>query len=82
MNKYVAKVEGMKCGMCESHVNDAIRKAFDVKKVNSSRIKCETEIFAEKELSLDDIKNVIQAEGYKVGEVRKEEAIKTFLGWK
>lgn len=23
---------GMKCGMCESHVNDAVRKAADVKK--------------------------------------------------
>lgn len=22
----------MKCGMCESHVNDAVRKAADVKK--------------------------------------------------
>ena len=32
MNKYIVKVNGMKCGMCEAHVNDAIRKAFDVKR--------------------------------------------------
>ena len=82
MNKYTVKVEGMKCGMCEAHVNNAIRKAFDVKKVNSSKDKCLTEIISEKDLSEDSIKNVIQAEGYKVGEIVKEEAVKTFLGWK
>ena len=27
------KINGMACGMCESHVNDAIRNAFSVKKV-------------------------------------------------
>ncbi len=25
------KINGMACGMCESHVNDAIRTAFSVK---------------------------------------------------
>lgn len=32
-------------GMCEAHMNDAIRKAFPVKKVTSSRRKGETVIF-------------------------------------
>ena len=32
MYKITAEVEGMACGMCEAHVNDAIRVAFDVKK--------------------------------------------------
>ena len=27
------KIDGMMCGMCESHINDAIRKDFSVKKV-------------------------------------------------
>ena len=35
MIKYTVTVEGMQCGMCEAHVNDAVRKAFPVKKVNS-----------------------------------------------
>ena len=39
MWKYTAQVDGMMCGMCESHVNDAVRKAFPVKKVTSSRSK-------------------------------------------
>ena len=28
MWKYTIQVDGMMCGMCESHVNDAVRKAF------------------------------------------------------
>ena len=82
MNKYIVTVEGMKCGMCEAHVNNAIRKAFDVKKVNSSKDKCLTEIIVEKDIPEENIKNVIQAEGYKVGEIKKEEAVKSLLSWK
>ena len=42
MTKTVLKIDGMMCGMCESHVNDAIRTAFAVKKVSSSHAKGET----------------------------------------
>ena len=37
--KYMIQVNGMMFGMYESHVNNAIRKAFPVKKVTSSRSK-------------------------------------------
>ena len=47
MVKITLEVEGMACGMCEAHVNDAIRKAFPVKKVTSSHTKGKTEILAE-----------------------------------
>jgi copper chaperone CopZ len=36
MVKIVLTVEGMMCGMCESHINDAVRTDFPVKKVTSS----------------------------------------------
>ena len=40
MEKITVEVSGMMCGMCEAHINDAVRKAFpDVEKVNSSRAK-------------------------------------------
>ena len=42
MTKTTLKIDGMMCGMCESHMNDAIRKAFNVKKVTSSHSKGET----------------------------------------
>ena len=43
MIQTIVKVEGMMCGMCEAHVNDAIRKAVPAKKVTSSHKKGETE---------------------------------------
>ena len=39
MIKTIVSVDGMACGMCEAHINDAIRAAFPVKKVTSSRAK-------------------------------------------
>lgn len=39
MYQYIIGVEGMACGMCEAHVNDAVRNAFQVKKVTSSHTK-------------------------------------------
>ena len=37
MQEITVGVDGMMCGMCESHVNDAVRAAFPtVKKVSSS----------------------------------------------
>jgi copper chaperone CopZ len=44
MVKIVLKVDGMMCGMCESHINDAVRGAFPVKKVTSSHAKGQTVI--------------------------------------
>ena len=38
------KVNGMMCGMCESHINDVVRKTAQVKKVTSSHTKGETVI--------------------------------------
>ena len=56
MWKYTAQVDGMMCGMCESHVNDAVRKAFPVKKVTSSRSKKETTVIAETDLDKDALR--------------------------
>ena len=32
MWKYTVEVSGMVCGMCEAHVNDAVRKGCPVKR--------------------------------------------------
>lgn len=72
MWKYTVRVTGMMCGMCESHVNDAVRRAFPVKKVTSSRSKKETTVIAETELDEDALRAAISATGYEVGEIRKE----------
>ena len=52
--------------------NDAVRKAFPVKKVTSSRSKKETTAIAETNLDEDALRAAISATGYEVGEIRKE----------
>ena len=70
MLEITLKINGMACGMCEAHVNDAIRQAFKVKKVSSSHSKGETVIIAE---DIDDemIREVIEKTGYKLVEIQK-----------
>ena len=34
MVKITLEVKGMACGMCESHINDTVRRQFEVKKVS------------------------------------------------
>ena len=72
MWKYTIRVDGMMCSMCESHVNDAVRRAFPVKKVTSSRSKRKTTVIAETELDEGALRAAISATGYDVGEIRKE----------
>lgn len=72
MWRYTIHVDGMMCGMCESHVNDAVRKAFPVKRVASSRSKSETTVLAERELDEGALRAAVSAAGYGVGEIRKE----------
>ena len=72
MWKYTIQVDGMMCGMCESHVNDAVRRAFPVKKVTSSRSRNETTVIAEAELDETALGAAISATGYDVGEILKE----------
>ena len=64
MWKYTIRVEGMMCAMCESHVNDAVRKAFPVKKVTSSRGKNETTVVTEAELDEAALGAAISAIGF------------------
>ena len=69
MFETIVTVDGMMCGMCESHVNDAIRKAFPVKKVTSSHKKGETVILSDAPLDADKLREAINATGYQVGDI-------------
>lgn len=72
MIKTTVEVDGMMCGMCESHVNDAIRKAFKVKKVNSSHTKSRTVIESEEALNEDALRKAITETGYEVKGITSE----------
>lgn len=72
MQKIIVQVDGMMCGMCEAHVNDAVRKAFPVKKVTSSHSKGETVILTEEDIDETALRSTINATGYEVKSVSKE----------
>ncbi len=73
MIKTTLKIDGMMCGMCESHINDAVRNSFDVKKVNSSHTKGETVIVSKEAPDEEKIKSVIDKTGYELKSVSSEE---------
>ena len=79
MKKSTVKVEGMRCGMCESHVNDIVRRNFNVKKVTSSHVKGETVILSEQPIDAEQLVRVISADGYGASDVREEEYVKKGL---
>ena len=85
MDKTILNIDGMMCGMCESHLNDAVRAAFEsenrgeLKKVRSSHKKGECEIISLSPLDeklLEKLKNAIDKTGYKILEIKSEDYVK------
>ena len=66
MIQTIIKVDGMMCNMCETHVNEAVRKAVNVKKVTSSHTKGETVILSDEAIDEEKIKAAINETGYTV----------------
>ena len=66
MIKTTVGIDGMMCGMCESHINDVVRKNFKVKKVTSSHVKALCEIISENEIDESKLKKAISDTGYSV----------------
>ena len=46
MTRTVVGIDGMACSMCESHVNDIVRRNFHVKSVKASHKKKQAEIIS------------------------------------
>ena len=69
MIETIVRVDGMMCGMCESHINDAVRSHFQVKKVSSSHTKGRTVIQSQEPLDREQLVRVINDTGYQAGEV-------------
>lgn len=72
MIKTTLKIDGMMCGMCESHINDTIRQNFKIKKVTSSHSKGTTEIISEDPLDEASVKEAVGKTGYKVLDIKAE----------
>ena len=64
MTKITVKIDGMMCGMCESHMNDTMRQNFNGKKVTSSPAQGETVMNAEEDISDEKLKDAVEKTGY------------------
>ena len=64
MIKVYLDVEGMRCSMCEAHVNDIVRKTSKVKKVKASFKKKEVLIIMEDDKDINNIISAINSLGY------------------
>ena len=72
MTKTVLGIDGMVCPMCEAHINDAVRRAFQVKKVSSSAAKKQCEIISDEALDEQKLRDVIAPTGYTLLSIRTE----------
>ncbi len=83
MMKYVLKIDGMRCSMCEAHVCDILRRNIPgAKKVHASHAKGEATFFSEDEIQLSEATAQIEATGYRVLSTQTLPAKKGLLGWK
>lgn len=82
MNKYIMGIDGMACGMCEVHVEEAISKSILAKKIRASRFKKLVVVFSPLSLDESDFKNVLDPTGYKVTSFEKSLAVRKWYGWR
>lgn len=66
MVKMTVQVEGMMCGHCEAHVNQAIKNAFQVEEVTSSHENNTTVILCDHAIDEEEIRKVIKEAGYEM----------------
>ncbi|MBR3483721.1 MAG: heavy-metal-associated domain-containing protein [Lachnospiraceae bacterium] len=66
------KIDGMMCGMCESHVNDAIRSNLNVRKLKTSHSTGLSEFLTNDVVSDESLKKIIEKTGYRVLDIKRE----------
>ena len=72
MVKVTVNVEGMMCGHCEAHVNEAVKKAFGAEDVVSSHENNTTVFTAPERVDEDKIRATIKEAGYEVTGITQE----------
>lgn len=72
MIKTIIEIEGMMCGMCEKHVNNAISRAIVTENISSSHKTGKTEIISETAPDETKLREVVEKAGYKVVSVTSE----------
>ena len=72
MTKTVMKIDGMMCGMCEAHMNEAVRNAISVKKVTSSHKTGETTIITDDVPDEAKLREAVGKTGYTLLSITSE----------
>lgn len=66
MIKTTLTIDGMRCGACETHLNNLFRKAFSPRKVRSSHFKGETIIIDKRGISREEAEKALEGSGYQL----------------
>lgn len=66
MIQTVLQIDGMMCGMCESHINDVLRRQFPLRSVTSSHKKGETVLLSDHAPDEAALREAIAQTGYTV----------------
>lgn len=72
MIKITLSIEGMMCGKCSGHMDDAINREFKVKKVTSSHETKESVIITEEDISDEKLREVVEVTGFELKGIKKE----------
>ena len=77
MNKFILKIDGMKCSMCEEHVSTIIKDNIDrAIIVKASHVKNNVIISSDRDISEEEFKQVFLSSGYKVLDYQNEMNLK------
>ena len=83
MNKYILGIDGMKCGMCEMHVEDTVRKNFaSYKKVKASHLSNSLVVITPLDLGQEDFVKAFYPTGYRITSYYKTQAVKKLFFWR
>ena len=66
IKKITLQIDGMMCGMCESHINDAIRSKLNVNKLKTSHVAGTSEFLTNDVVSDDTLRDIVEKTGYRL----------------
>ncbi len=82
MKEIEIKIDGLHCSMCETYVNNLVRKTSEVKKVKTSHLKGNCLIVCDESIDENIFKDAINESGYKVLSLEVRPYKKHFLFFK
>ena len=82
MNRYVLGIDGMRCPMCEGHVESVLKDNCPKAKVKANHKKNTVILISENEYDENKFKAILDPTGYRLLSFKKEEAVNTLFSWR